>query len=228
VIRTPMKLAAAALAAGLAVTACGSVRMGAAAIVGGQRITAATLSAQVNNLDAGYRKYQPRVQLEFPLSQMPQQVLGWMIRFRVRDELAARKHITITTADVQKALATITAEIKESDNGAPLAEAAVANGLPPDMLRDLGRYEAIETALLNRFDGGRLPTKSARLDALEARIDTAQCLASKSLDIKVNPQFGALDYAELTIVPARSELAAAPSPSPSPSGTAAPQLTPHC
>jgi hypothetical protein len=232
VIRTPIKLgrvpAAAALAVGLAVTACGTVQLGAAAIIGGQRVSATALAAQVKNLEAGYHKYRPEVQLQFPVSEMPQEVLGWIVKFRVRDALAARKHIVVTTAEVQSSLATLTKEIKESDNGAPLAEAGVSAGLPPDMLRDLGRYEAIETLLLNRFDGGKLPTKATKLDALEARVNTANCLASKSLDIKINPQFGALDYSELTIVSAPSRLSAAVSPTPSPSGTAAPQLTPHC
>jgi SurA N-terminal domain len=232
VIRTPIKLgralAAAALAAGLAVTACGTTQLGAAAIIGGQRISATALAAQVKNLQAGYRKYRPDVQLQFPVSEMPQEVLGWIVKFRVRDALAARKHIVVTTAEVQQELATLTKEIKESDNGAPLAEAGVSAGLPPDLLRDLGRYEVIETLLLNRFDGGKLPTASSKLDALEARVNTADCLASKSLDIKINPQFGALDYSEFTIVSPQSKLSAATAPSPSPTGTAAPQLTPHC
>ena len=34
---------------------------------------------------------------------------------------------------------------------------AVANGLPPDMLPDLGRYQAIENTLVDRLDGGTLP-----------------------------------------------------------------------
>ena len=43
--RTPMKLAAVLLAAGITVAACGTVKMGAAAITGSQRISTSTLSA---------------------------------------------------------------------------------------------------------------------------------------------------------------------------------------
>jgi hypothetical protein len=58
-----------------------------------------------------------------------------------------------------------------------------------------------------------------------------QCRAAKSMGISVNPQFGELDYNQVSVVPAPPKLAAAPgtaSPSPSASPTASPQLTPAC
>ena len=68
----------------------------------------------------------------------------------------------------------------------------------------------------------------AALQGLSARFGTAQCRAAKSLAIRVNPQYGALDYSQIAVVPAPNKLAAAAGASPSPSATAAPQLTPHC
>ena len=53
--RTPVKVAAALVVAGLAVSACGSVKMGAAAITGPERISSSTLTDQVANLRAAYR-----------------------------------------------------------------------------------------------------------------------------------------------------------------------------
>jgi hypothetical protein len=226
--RTPIKLAAAALAAGLAAAACGPVKMGAAAILGDQRISSSSLSAEVANLDDGYRAYRHQVQLQYPVSQMPQQVLGWLVRFQVRDRVAEREGIRVTPADVQKGLADITARIRQSGNTAPLAEVAVSAGLPPDMITDLGRYQAIETKLVRRLDGGTLPTSPGPLQSLQNAFNAVQCRAAKSLDIQINPQFGALDYNTFAVVPAATTLSRAePLAAPSPTASA-PKLTPPC
>lgn len=226
--RTSIKLAAAVLVAGVAAAACGPVKFGAAAILGDQRISASSLSAEVSNLRAGYQTYKTQVQLQYPVSQMPQQVLAWLVRFQVRDQLAQREGITVTPADVQRALDAITAQIRQGGNTAPLPEVAVANGLPPDMITDLGRYQAIETKLLNRLDGGNLPTATAPLQALEKAFNASQCRAAKSLDIQINPQFGTLDYTTFAVVPATTILSK-PEPFASPSPAASrPVLTPPC
>lgn len=226
--RIPIKLAAAALVAGVAVAACGPVKMGAAAIVGNQRITTTSLAQEVSDLSNGYQAYKNQVQLQYPVSEMPQQVLAWLVRFQVRDRLAQREGITVTSAQVQQALAAIAAQIRSSGSSATLPQVAVANGLPPDLLPELGRYQAIQTMLLNRLDGGKLPTATAAQQALAAQFNGSQCRAAKSLAIQINPQFGLLDYTTFAIVPAQTTLSrgqgsAAPSPSAS-----APQLTPPC
>ena len=102
----------------------------------------------------------------------------------------------------------------------------MANGLPPDMLPELGRYQAIQTTLVSKLDGGRLPTSQSGLSALSQKFGTVQCHAAKSLAIKVNPQFGGMDYNQLSIVPAATKLSAPPGGVPTPSPK--PQLTPPC
>ena len=228
-LRTPITLTAAALAAALALTACGNVQLGAAAVTHTSRIPTATVSAEVNNLDAAYKADKAKVQLQFPASQMPQQVLSWLVRFRVREQMAARNHLTITRAETQSALASASAQAKQS--GVTLTDLAVANGIPPDQINELGRYVAIQNQLLDRLDGGTLPTASAALQTLGNQFNTYQCRAAKSMGIRVNPQFGQLDYSQVTVIPAPAKLAAAPhsaSPSPSASPTPSPQLTPAC
>ena len=228
-LRTPITLTAAALAAALALTACGTVQLGAAAVTHTSRIPTATVSAEVSNLDAAYKADKAKVQLQFPASQMPQQVLGWLIRFRVREQMAARNHLTVTPAETQSALASASAQAKQS--GVTLTDLAVANGIPPDQISELGRYVAIQNQLLDRLDGGTLPTASAALQTLGNQFNTYQCRAAKSMGIRVNPQFGQLDYSQVSVVPAPAKLAAAPhsaSPSPSASPTPSPQLTPAC
>jgi peptidyl-prolyl cis-trans isomerase SurA len=229
VLRTPITLTAAALAAALALTACGNVQLGAAAVTHTSRIPTATVSAEVNNLDAAYKADKAKVQLQFPASQMPQQVLSWLVRFRVREQMAARNHLTITRAETQSALASASAQAKQS--GVTLTDLAVANGIPPDQINELGRYVAIQNQLLDRLDGGTLPTASAALQTLGNQFNTYQCRAAKSMGIRVNPQFGRLDYSQVSVIPAPAKLAAAPhsaSPSPSASPTPSPQLTPAC
>ena len=228
-LRTPITLTAAALAAALALTACGNVQLGAAAVTNTSRIPTATVSAEVNNLDAAYKADKAKVQLQFPASQMPQQVLSWLVRFRVREQMAARNHLTITRAETQSALASASAQAKQS--GVTLTDLAVANGIPPDQINELGRYVAIQNQLLDRLDGGTLPTASAALQTLGNQFNTYQCRAAKSMGIRVNPQFGRLDYSQVSVIPALAKLAAAPhsaSPSPSASPTPTPQLTPAC
>jgi hypothetical protein len=229
VLRTPITLTAAALAAALALTACGNVQLGAAAVTHTSRIPTATVSAEVSNLDAAYKADKAKVQLQFPAAQMPQQVLSWLVRFRVREQMASRNHLTITRAETQSALASASAQAKQS--GVTLTDLAVANGIPPDQINELGRYVAIQNQLLDRLDGGTLPTASAALQTLGNQFNTYQCRAAKSMGIHVNPQFGQLDYSQVSVIPAPAKLAAAPhsaSPSPSASPTPSPQLTPAC
>ena len=223
--RTPMKLAAVMLAAGIAAAACGSVKLGAAAVTSSQRISTTTLSDQVANLNAAYQAHKSEIQLQYPVSQMPQQVLSWLVRFQVRDAMAAQHGITVTPTQAEQALVSIAASVRQSGSNATLTEVAVANGLPPDLLDELGRYQSIETQLLDRFDGGKLPSSTSGQQALENQFNKSQCQAAKSLNIQVNPQFGALDYSTFSVVLTPSGLSkASASASPSPK----PVLTPPC
>jgi SurA-like N-terminal domain len=230
VLRTPIILTAAGLAAVVALSACGPVQMGAAAVVSDKQISTATLTAEVNNLNAAYTAAKGKIQLQFDKSQMPQEVLSWLLRFRVQEQLATQQGITVTRAESQQALAAVTAQARQG--GSTLAQLAVANGLPPDQLPELGRYQAIETTLVKRLNGGQLPTSStssSALQALSAQYNKAQCQAAKSLSIKVNPQFGRLNYNQIAVIPDANTLSAPQgSPSPEPTGTAAPQLSPAC
>jgi SurA N-terminal domain len=227
VLRTSITLTAAALAGVLMLSACGSVKLGAAAVSSNQRISAATVTAEVNDLNQAYQADKAKIQLQFAKSEMPQEVLSWLLRFQVREQMANRYGITVTQTQVQDALNSIAAQAKQS--GVTTRDLAVANGVPPDQLNELGRYVAIQDAVLNRLDGGKLPTANAALTTLSNKFDASQCVAAKSLAIQVNPQYGALDYRSIGVVAAPNKLSALPGkPSPSPTGTAAPQLTPHC
>jgi hypothetical protein len=230
--RGAARLAVVAFGGCIALAACGPVQLGSAAIVGGQRITTSTLTTQVANLNNAFQADGGKAQLAFPTSKMPQQVLAWMIRFRVRDRLASREHVTVTAGDVQRAINALSAQIKQS-GGATLPVLAVENGLPPDLIfSGLGRYQAIQNALVARLDGGNPNPSPAEQQALGQQFNHAQCLAAKSLAIRVNPQFGRLDYSTLAIVAGANTLSApvpgASSPVPSASPSAKPEFSPPC
>lgn len=220
-------LAGVALAGCLALTACGSMQLGAAAVVGGQRITTASLATQVSRLNQYSDAHS--VRLAFPASQAPQQVLAWLIRFRVRDQLASMQHINVTNSEVQRAIAAIAAQARQSGSSVSLTALAAANGLPPNLVNpDLGRYEAIQTALITKL-GGTSASSPAQQQRIGNEFNRAQCLAAKSLDIRVSPQFGRLDYSQLALVPAADTLSAPePGASPSPSPSSPPKFSPPC
>lgn len=213
--------------AGLAVTvaACGPLQLGAAAIYGQQRITAAKLADEVANLNTAYQADKARVHIGYGPADMPREVLTWMLRFATRERLAQLQHITVTPAQSQFALSEVQRSVKQS--GTTLPVAATSAGLPPDMLSGLGRYVAIETVLQNRLDHGVPPSTAAENQALTAELAHLECRAAKSLAIKVNPQYGALDYSQYVVVPTASTLAAAGPPAKTNPGTK-PELTPAC
>jgi len=227
-------MVAAALAAGAVLTACGGqVKLGAAALMSTDRISASTLSAQVANLNKNYQKYKGQIQLQYEVSQMPQQVLSWLIRFQVGDQMAARNGITVSPGQQQAELKQLNQSAQSSTTtGAPvpLPALAVANGLPPDLLGELARYQFIQTTLVNRIDGGKDPGTTSGREAITKEYNGYQCRAAKSLNIRVNPQYGQLDYAQISVIPLPSTLSAdaSPSPSPSPTSSVPVQLTPHC
>jgi hypothetical protein len=236
VLRTSMKMLAGIVAAGAVLSACGPVRLGAAVVTRNGRISSETLSANVSDLNKGLAVYGGRVALQFPESQKPQEVLSWLIRFKVGDELASRYGIKVTPGEAQAAKKKIqqsAAQGQSSGAAIPFQALAVANGLPVNQLPSFYRYEALQTVIETRISGGTLPAGNAALQALTTKFATAECRAAKVLDIKVSPQYGRLDYNGFTVVSDPSALSAAepsatPSPSPSASASSKPQYRPAC
>jgi len=220
-------VAVAGLAGLLVLAGCGQSRLGAAALYGNQRVSTTRLAAEVSNLNTAYQKYQHKTQISYQPADMPREVLSWLLRFATANQLAADRGITVTPAQAQHELKVETANVKQG--GDTLPEAAVLNGLPPDLLAQLGTWISIQVQLDNQLDNGVAPKTQAASTALTTKANHLQCLAAKRLDIKVNPQYGVYDFASYAVVATPSTLAAAsPSPVPSASPTAAPQLTPKC
>jgi hypothetical protein len=222
-----VKVSAAVLGVGLLVTACSPVKMGAAAVVGSQRITMASLDTEVTNLSQAAKLYPGVVQLS--AAQETQETLGWLVRFKINEELAQQAGITVSSAQAQKALAQIYASAKASAQAQGVSNVTlnlilVANGIPPDMSAELGRYQAIETQYIEQLNGGQIPTAAAAQTATTAKLQRAQCVAAKTLQIQINPQFGQLNYTQYQIVSVPGTVSRAEGPAKAaPSG-----LTPAC
>ena len=193
------------LGAGLVVTACSPVQMGSAAIVGNQRITIATLDTEVTNLNQAVERYKSTVQLS--RAQQTQQTLTWLVRFKINEELARQAGITVSKAQAEEALATIYAAAKASAEAQGIPNPSLdlilaANGIPPNLAEEVGRYQAIDDQFARQANGGKDPTSTSEQTAVSAKLTKARCQAAKALNIQVNPQFGQLNYDQLAVVAA--------------------------
>ncbi len=205
------------IAGTIAVAGCGSGaaswwRPGSAALYGNTRVTTSQLASESANLSAAYQTYKAKLgsQLTYQPSDIPRQVLSWTLRIAAINALAMSEHISVTTARVQRTEATY-AHLLAQQN-ATLPEFAVSLGLPPDMLPQFSRLVAIQDRLEVNLDHGKAPAQgTAAYDKLNATIGHLQCVAAKSLNIQVNPQYGEFDYSSFLVVPLTSEVPSAQS-----------------
>jgi hypothetical protein len=229
VLRRLIKASAIVIGAGLAVTGCSvtPVKMGAAAVMTSQRITIATLDTEATNLSQAAKQYPDTIQQT--AAQQTQDTLTWLVRFQINEELARQQGITVSTAQAEAALAELYAEAKSEAEQEGLTNVTLDfilayAGIPPNLSAELGRYQAIDNQYVMNVSGGTIPTSSAGQTAATNKLDHAQCVAAKSLDISINPQFGRMDYSQppYQVVSAPSTVSRTPGPTPtaSPSGLA--------
>jgi hypothetical protein len=209
---TAVKAAVAAAAFGGLIAGCAPVQMGAAATVGSQSISSSQLNTQVTNLTTAAKPFSSSVQLT--AAQIPKDVLGWLVRFKVRENLATSQHITVTASERDQALEDIYQQAaaqaqQQGVNNVTLTQLAVANGLPPDLLNELGRYQAVEISYAEAHNGGKLPTATASVNAITKQFNTAECHVYKDDSVKVNPQYGQLNYSQYTVVASPDKLSRA-------------------
>jgi hypothetical protein len=228
VFRRLVTTSAVVIGAALVATGCSPVKMGAAAIVGNERITIATLDTEVTNLSQTAKLYPGTVQLS--QEQETQQTLTWLIRFKINDELARQAGITVSTAQEEKALNEIYNAAKANAQAQGISNVTlnlilVANGIPPNLADEVGRYQAIDDQFAVQANGGKEPTSTSAQDATSAQLNKARCQAAKALKIQVNPQFGQLNYNQIAIVtvPGSVSRPAGPAKTPSQAG-----LSPSC
>lgn len=214
-------MGAAGIGACAVLAACSPVQLGAAAVVGDQRITVSSLDTQVSNLQAAAKPYS---QLPITTAEMPTAVLSWLIRFAVMDQVAAQNGISVSHAQSEAALASLKS-VAQQNQFSSTAELLVANGIPPQLFPEVGQWEAQQTAYALKLNNGKAPSTTAEQNAFTTAIAKSQCQAAKSLNIKVSPQFGRLDYTQFTVVAVPNTLSQPPG-KPTPAATTG--LAPAC
>jgi hypothetical protein len=214
-------LGAAGLGACAVLAACSPVQMGAAAVVGDQRITVSSLDTQVSNLQSAAKPYS---RLPITTAEMPTAVLSWLIRFAVMDQVAAQNGISVSHAQSEAGLDSLKS-VAQQNGFSSTTELLVANGIPPQLFPEVGQWEAQQTAYALKLNNGKAPSTTAEQNAFTTAITKSQCQAAKSLSIKVSPQFGRLDYTQFTVVATPNTLSQ-PAGKPTPASTTG--LAPAC
>jgi hypothetical protein len=220
------RLAAVAAAAGACalLAACSPVKIGSAAIVGNDRITASSLSTQVSNLQSDLQPYQVTATSQ----QLSSLVLGWLIKFQIQDKVAANAGITVNESDVQQALTVLyqneQAAAAQQGQSVPKAVSVIYQGVPNSLSNELGTYYAQFLAFEKQANGGTLPSAARQFNPDQAYYK-ASCQAQESLNIQVNPQYGQLNFGTNTpgffygIIPGNDVLSR-------PTGPSSPAVTP--
>lgn len=195
------RLAAAVAAAGACalLAACSPVKMGAAAIVGNQRITQSTLDGQTSSLQQNIAQYDPGVQVNTAI--LPKLVLGNLISFAVRNRTAQDLGVNnVSQSDIDQAI-NFVYDSTVQNGKSPFAntqQLITSQAVPVNLKDDFGRYYAIELDFIKSKNGGKLPSlttpASTAVQQAVSQFSMTECRAAKELNIQVNPQYGQLGF----------------------------------
>ncbi|MCX4762676.1 SurA N-terminal domain-containing protein [Streptomyces sp. NBC_01275] len=194
--RTALLLSAAIVAAPL-LTACGSdAHPGAAAVVGGQRITVAQLESRVKEVRAAQRAaVADDAQYAQAIAQtgtLARDTLHGMVLDRVLHRAAQDADITVSRREVQE----MRTGLEQQAGGAKGLETAWLQqyGIPPERL-DENLHLQLEAQKL----ASQLGT-----DTSQPAFWNALSKASKELDVDLNPRYGSWDAQKVSRVDAKT------------------------
>jgi hypothetical protein len=196
-----VKIAVAAVAAGTALTACGPAKIGAAAIVGHDRITVAKVDSAVTEWAKELPKH-PQAQqivqqaqsqgqgqgqqIPFDPSSPQRSALHQLLDFRAWDEVAREHRMSPTPGQVDQFVA--------QNGGQPAVDANIlAQGLPTKYGEEFARTILIQRTLITSYSGGVQPTDPQRQQQVINQLLAAYTQAKHALHITVNPRYGTLD-----------------------------------
>ena len=203
-----VKVAVAVLAAGAALTACGSVKTGAAAIIGHDRITVDKLDAAVTEWAKELPKYPAAQQIvqrsqaqsqgrqiPFDPSSPQRSALYQLVEIRAWSEVAREHGISIAPGQVDSVIA--------ASGGRPVLDANVlAEGLPTRYGDDYARILLVQRTMLQRYGigSGQAVDEKKQKQAVDQLVgDYAQ--AKRTLGISVNPRYGSFDDRTMALGP---------------------------
>jgi len=199
---------AGALAAVTALTACGPVKMGAAATVGDERITTSQLDGTIaqwhkefdKNRQAGLVQQQAEQQgqrVPFDPDSPHRSALYQLISFRIWDEVAKEQGVAVTQGQIDRLLGSLGGQ-------SGVASSVLAADIPVRYTSDIARTALIQRDLLQRY--GLVPNAQGQLDPAAQqratqRLAAAYTAAAQRLKITINPRFGSFDLRQLTLNP---------------------------
>ncbi|WP_406170025.1 SurA N-terminal domain-containing protein [Streptomyces sp. NBC_00996] len=199
--RTALVLSAALVAAAPVLTACGSdAHPGAAAVVGGQRITVAQLESRVNEVRAAQKAAtKDEAQYEQTIARtgtLARDTLHGMVLDRVLDRAAKNAGVGVTRKDTQQ----LRASLEQQAGGARALETAWLQnyGVAPTHLDESLRTE-IEAQKLAATLGVDMNTTEGKTTFWKA-----MSVASKELRVDLNPRYGAWDVRKSSRVDAKT------------------------
>lgn len=195
--RTALLLTAAIAAAAPLLTACGNdAHPGAAAVVGGERITVSQLEDRVDEVRAAQRAAVPdEAQYQQAIARtgsLTRDTLHGMVLDRVLERAARDEGVSVTPREVQE----MRAGLEQQAGGAEALEAAWLQqyGIPPQRLDDNLRLQLQAQKLAQR-----LGTDTSRPEFWKALSE-----AGKELDVDVNPRYGSWDAEKSSRVDAKT------------------------
>ncbi|WP_328900516.1 MULTISPECIES: SurA N-terminal domain-containing protein [unclassified Streptomyces] len=190
--RTALTVSAALLAAAPLLSACGSqAHPGAAAVVGGDRITVSTVQAQVADVREAQGSSPQAAQLTDQSGQLARAKLHGLILDRVLDRAAADAGVTVSRAEIQQMRTSAVAQYsgEKGLRQAVLQERWLAPGQIDAFLREQIQITKLGQAL------GADPSTPEGTKA----IGDALTKASKALDVDVNPRYGTWDNQQIQL-----------------------------
>jgi hypothetical protein len=211
VFRKSLKAAVAVIAAGVALTACGPVKPGAAAIVGHDRITDAKLDAAVARWSEELPKFPEAQQLvqqaqsqppgqgaqsvqPFDPSSPQRSALFLLIEMRSWSELAREQGVSASPGQAD-------ALVAARGGRASLETSLVAQGLPTSYADDFARTALIQELVARHYGANTGGATNAQEQAANVRLFGDLLKAGHKLGITVNPRYGSFDDTTMRLGP---------------------------
>lgn len=221
VIRKPFKIMIAAGLAGAALTACGPVKTGAAALVGNDRITIANLNSTVDEWSKELPKYPAAQQvaqqaqaqgkqIPFDPSSPQRSALYQLVDMKVWNEVARAEGVSVSGGQVDAVIA--------QNGGKPAIDANVlAQGLPVAYGRDWVKSILLRGAVFQKYGVNTAQDQQSQQRALEQAAGSYQ-RAGHRLKLEVNPRYGSFDFQRMVLGPVCPTLSKPDSGTPTTSG----------
>ncbi|MEV0968944.1 hypothetical protein [Microtetraspora glauca] len=178
--RVRVAVAAGLAVAGLALSACGPVQAGAAAIVGKERISSSDLDAKVREFraDLASRKM-AEDQLNLSMS-VPQLILYNTANARQYAELARRKGVTVAESEIDGFVAARGGQAK-------VDEMLLSGGIPRSMGRDTIRAVLVQQKLMAQAGAGNDE------QSVQAALVKVGQEADAAVPVTFSPRYGKFD-----------------------------------